>query len=461
MKKIKYFFLKNRTEILILFLVLAIRITYVILIFDEESFNRWMPGQFDSRALLLVNGGEKSFITAWASYYVPLAGLYKVLQLVNLLGSRLVIAAIGNCVLGALSCVYVFKISKAIFNKSKLLQILITISFILYYPNVYFNALSLSENIFTPILIYLFYHALTLKRKYFKAGVIAGLLFGLALIMRPIIVPFMPFFFFYIYKNYKGGIINFIAQYIFPFIFCTLLIVIPTIIINHNHDKNGVYSFTGNGGVNIAMAWCEPRKIRYKLENGESFWFAPPSLRDNTEADFIQTDVPFYNQGYYYKMGFECLKKNPKRLLTNFKHVFNIFHSEMYPDFSPFPFHSNLLIIWKILVIPLITAFFIFPFVWKKKLKEWLLAAALILTLLVTIYLTSPGEERYSVPHYFILIVFGLATIYKVISATYKIQTRRNVSFKKKTLALTFVSIPFIITFILLGYLYGELIQAL
>jgi hypothetical protein len=449
----------NKILIYIFFLNIITRIIYFFLVFDEESFNRWMPEQFDRRALLLINGGQHYYPTAWASYYVPLAGIYKILDILSLLDQRLIVVGVISCILGALSVLYLYKIAKEIFSKLKLLPVLIAVLFSLYYPYLYFNAVNVSENIFTPIAIILFYFALKCKKKFFIVASITGLLTGLALIMRPVILPFLPFFFIFIYKQFKKGFSKFILQFLFPFFFCIALIIVPTLLINRSIDSHGNYSITGNGGVNFTIAWCEPKKIRYQTESGESFWFASPTLRGRPDSSNINTDVPFYEQNYYYKLGFDCLKDNPKQLATNLKHIFYTFHSSFYPDFDPFPFHTNLINIWKVLTIPLILGFFIFPFVWKKKFKLWLPGAALIFPFVISIYSQSIGEERYIVPYYFVFIIYGIGSFGGLLSKFIKYEKSAKVAMSKKIL-IFLIALPAVIAILtILAFLMGKLVN--
>jgi hypothetical protein len=196
---------------------------------------------------------------------------------------------------------------------------------------------------------------------------------------------------------------------IIPFTLSALVIVIPTAIINHHFDKHGAYSITGNGGVNIALTWCQPRRITYTLENGENFWFSPPIFQSKDPSTDIITDVAFYEQGYYINMGINCLIEHPERIITNIEHVINIFHSKFYPNFHPFSLHDELITLWKILTVPLLLGLLYFPIKYQKLRGEWLISILLLITLFIAVYAANPGEERYLVPYFFVILILGIA----------------------------------------------------
>ena len=115
-------------------------------------------------------------------------------------------------------------------------------------------------------------------------------------------------------------------------------------------------------------------------------------------------------------MAFGCIKENPERLFSNFGYIKNLWRSLFYPDFlSEHNWHNKLLEFWRILSFPLlIVLFFLFPFLHKTGRREWLLGFSLLLSLWVALYVSQPGEERYLISYYFVLLVWGIPSAIKV-----------------------------------------------
>jgi hypothetical protein len=401
--------MKEKFKIPIVFIILGInlllRFIYYFIFFNKDKIQVYLPARLDEIAILFINGAKHSFPTAWSSYHLILSLIYLPLQYLHILDQRFAVVAIINLFFCSLAAVIVYRISLKIFPQDKFLSCIITGIFTFYYPLYYFSLLSIPESLFTLILISLFYILLAHPLNT-TTSVLVGTLIATGLISKPIILflifLLLPWIIIVKIIKEKSPFRYFITTFI---IFFGLSFLAAGF--NFYFDKNHSFVVVGNGGVNFAMAWCEPKRISYNLENGENRWFAPPVFELNTDHPELEYNVPFRNQGFYYLEGLKCLKQKPIRLITNFTHVLNIFDSKFYPDLINNSNHYELINLWKTLTILLLIGFFVFPIFNKEKRKEWLLGLIFFSSLIGAVYFSNPGEERYLVPFYFILIIYG------------------------------------------------------
>lgn len=176
-----------------------------------------------------------------------------------------------------------------------------------------------------------------------------------------------------------------------------------------------------NGGVNFAIAQCELKKISYSTADGDAFWFSPPVFWGSRKPE-VKTNIPFSNQNYYYRMGWECLKKGSGNFERNLSHVKNVFASFFYPDFENSFWHKNLFMFWKTIGAGLSITLLIFPFVKmnQPQSRTRSLLILLFLSLLAAVFWENPGEERYLVPYFFILLISGIVVTTEGLRGTIK-----------------------------------------
>jgi hypothetical protein len=403
----------DTAAIIIIFGVnLLLRFIYYLVFFDKHNLNVYLPQRLDEITVLFINGATHSFPTAWSSYHLILSLIYLPLKYLNLLDQRLAVTAIFNLFLCSLTAVIIYRISLKIFPKEKYLSYIITGIFTLYYPLYYFSLLSIPESLFTLILTGLFYILIAYPFN-IRASLLVGMLLAVGLIIKPVILSLilclLPWIVVVKILNEKSSF-----KYLLNTLIVFLILYFAAAGLNFKFDKNHTFAVIGNGGVNFTMAWCEPKRISYSLENGENRWFAPPVFGQKANLSELNYNVPFRNQKFYYLEGLECLKQKPVRLITNIGHLVNIFQSKLYPNLIDKPIHNKLVDLWKIITIPLLVGFLVFPVFNKKRRKEWLLGLIFIFSLIGAVYFSNPGEERYLVPYYFTLIIFG-CWLYKML----------------------------------------------
>ncbi len=439
-------FCKYRIHIALFLGSLSLRLIYVWFVFDEKQFGKVMPGKVDSIAMGFLKGVEHVYPTAWASFYIPLAYFYKALDWFGALDERLFYVAIANCFLGAAGVVVFFSLAKIIFPGKLKVPIILTGIFLCYYPSLYFNALVLSENLFIPLFLGSVYLAWSYNGKSLLNPAITGLLLGICTAIRPILFPFLPLFALWMLFRSREKIKLVGLRYL-PLLLCSFLLVIALFSVTtsriHKYNK---YAIAENGGVNVAMTWCQPRKIRYYISGNNTRWFSPPVFWNKDRSTDIITDVPFHNQMHYYKMGFNCMLEHPERLVTNFRNLINIFHSRLYPNLIYSKWHYQAVNFWKIISVALFLGFLLYPIFFRRRREHWVFGFLLIFSLLAMAYLANPGEERYLVPYYFVLIIFGAPALYSCIE-----RILNYFSIKKSTISAPDISAMLVIVIYLLS----------
>jgi hypothetical protein len=392
-------YLQKKPLLLILLIALAVRIVYVIHtpVADLVQFE---SAVFDTKALDLARGVSSNYPSVSASYHLFLAPLYKLLISLNLIEWRVFMVVILNCCLALVSTALIYRIAEMLYPQRPRLIILIALLFACYYPNVYFNGLILSENLFTPLIIGIFYLAIVKQKNY----ALIGVLFGLAIIVRPAAMAFLPFYLIWLYPQITNKLFT-ILRVLLP----VMLIIVLASLINQQSDRAHHLSYTANGGANFVLTWCQPRRIISETVEDGSTWFSPPVFHGKNPSSDIQIDRSFYDNYYLFSMGLNCIAANPQRLITNLANPLNLIDSVFYPNLrTRDAVHNELVLLWKVITMALIVPFVLFPVYFKANRRQWSLAGLLILSLLFVVYASNPGEERYLAPYHFNLLLFGI-----------------------------------------------------
>lgn len=390
----------------ILLIVLSIiRILYVATYSRGAESIKWLPYEYHSRAVSFLSGHPISYPDAWGSFYIILAGFYKLIDGLGFSSTRITIFALFQAILGCLSVYIFFLLAKKLFSQK--IAVFGSIIFALYYPLIYLHTLILSESVYTFLLLLFAY---TVIRDKFKAKhhILIGLLAGLLVITRPIFLAFIPFFaLWYIFrifgKRKKDLYLMILALLIF------IEIIFSTAIINYIIGKQKQFSFGGNMAVNMVMNWCKIKKLQYRLTTGEKHWFSPPAYWNSPNLKERTTNISFYDQKYYLQTAFNCLSQNPKYLVENFGNIIRLYNSIFYPEIYPPVWHKYFISFWKGISVVFTLLFFIFPLLFSKKEKKYYwFFFFLLISLYLAVYAANPGEERYLVPYFFILVLYAI-----------------------------------------------------
>lgn len=371
-----------------------------------------LPMQIDRRANILLDGGTHHFPDAWASFYQIVAGFYTAFDFLGVPEQDYVHAfLVVQMVMASIAVSVVYLLAVRLFGNERW-AFWGAVLFAIYYPFLYLNSLILSETFFTMGVVAGLTLLLAPNRRIWMAAM-AGLLLGLAFISRPILTTFMPLLLIWVLVTTPRGerILDSVALFA-PII----AIVMVSSWLTSTIDKNSRFSYNGNTGINVAMTQCRIKRIEYSLEDGEGFWFAPPYFWDGDGPE-IETDVAFYDNGYYMQMGLDCVLDAPINVMVgNIRHVANVFDSELYPNNNETITHVFLLLVWKIITIAFALLALFFPLTRAYKERPiarsgfWLFAG-LVAGMFASVYLASPGEERYVIPFFFVFVLFGIPVI--------------------------------------------------
>lgn len=395
-KKLNIF---SNHEALLFLLTIIVRGIVVFYLLEPNSYLKWLPFQNDRRGLDVAAGRVVSHPNVWSSYYLFLGGLYSILKPAGLISYRVQIVAVLNILLAGLGVCIFYRILNIFVNKKN--AFISALIFLAYYPSIYLNSLIMSENLFSVSLMTGML-LLTSKSTLRKLAA-AGILLGISIVIRPILLAFLPFLGWWLVVHKKKITLAPIAA-----------VMLLVSIVNARMGKTPwkLSSAGENGGVNFAIAQCELKKISYSTVGGDSFWFSPPVFWGTNRSE-IKTLVPFSNQGYYYRMGWECLKKNPANLGRNLMHIKNVFGSIFYPDFENSLWHKSMMVFWKAVGVGLLITLLIFPFIKmnQSQSRTRSLLILLFLSLTAAVFWENPGEERYLVPYFFILLISGVVVM--------------------------------------------------
>ncbi|MFH0803464.1 MAG: hypothetical protein V2A78_13910 [bacterium] len=389
-----------------LLLGFIIRILYIFIFTTPQDYLVSDMGGYDERACQMVKGQEIFCPTYWPPFFhIFLSWIYRPLQFLGMLQYRVGIYIVFMALLSVMTNWALYGISLKLFSKRVAQIVLLTATF--WYPLIYLNIFVLSENLFIPLL-YIGLYILVCGKQNVKNAVALGVLWSAAFLTRPIFLSFIPLFLLWALYHRLG------RKYILSFFSTVLLIVFLMVSFNISTTKGREKSISSGGGVNFALTWCEAKSIEYHL-GGYGYSFVPPAAIDYPENKRIVTNVPFYDQRYYYQMGLNSIKRDPKVLFRNLRSIFRLFHSHMFPRWGNIFRGYQLTQLFKILNIFFLVLSIVA--VWRVRrgklpmeracIKYVSLFVLLFFSLLIAVYLQNPGEERYIIPYAPLFIILG------------------------------------------------------
>jgi hypothetical protein len=414
MKIIKKIILKIKEDFLAYLLLIFgffARLLYIFTLTTPKQYLFSDPGAYDDRALHMAKGIYIAYSTYWPPFFhMFLSLIYRPLIWLGIENWRVEIDVVIFAFFYILGFWCIYQITKTLFTKK---FALITLAILIFWwPFLIFNCTIMSENLFF-VLVFLGLYVLIVKPMKPATGLWLGLFWGLAFITRPIFALSLPLFVIWglYYKLDKKVLIGFITM--------TVIIVFSMIAFNFYYTNGAEKSFSSNGGIGFAALWCDVKSIRFNSPTGY-FWFGWPGNLDYPETKTIITSVPFENQGYYYKIGLNCLKENPGTIFTNISSIMKLFHSHIFPDVGNIPYWQSLRLFFKILtgLLFILAAETIIGLLvgWIKMdetIKKYLYLFGLIISsLLITVYLQNPGEERYIIPYVPLLIILSAPILF-------------------------------------------------
>jgi len=306
-------------------LVLIFGISLVIRLFYVILFPTVVIGDataYDGLAIGLIEG--KGYGGGTSSYWPPgqpffLAAIY------SLFGYNPQIACIFQAFVSSLTCIVIYFLGKTVLNK----KIGIISGFIAaVYPTfIIFSGLLLTETIFIFLLsLSILYLLKVYEQASLKNLLMAGVPLGLAMLVRPIILGFIPFILFWLLlsskdsKERKKNLMNFIAIFVI-----IMVVVSPWAVRNYNVHHKFVPVST-NGGVNFWMGNNPDATGRMlKKDNQAMLW----TIKNMTDDEVAREKL-------FYKKGLEFIKENPSKFLVLGAKKFAYFWGFILPFFTSY-----------------------------------------------------------------------------------------------------------------------------
>lgn len=191
---------------------------------------------------------------------------------------------------------------------------------------LYLNALILAENLSTPLL--LISCTLFLKeektpvKKFFNLAV-SGILLGGAVAAKPgFIFLFIAFLIHLLAAPKKSWRVRALGVLIFSL--CLSLAPFFTVLKNYQMSEGKMLGLGANGGLNFFQGACKYYKVTSDSEMGY-YWASSPALLSKPGLGEFKTNIPYYNQSHYYKLGLECLTRTPFTWLEKAADMINLY----------------------------------------------------------------------------------------------------------------------------------------
>ncbi len=397
-------------------LSLAALLLYVFVCTPYQDFLFSDMGKFWTSAMARLAGGGQEFedpqFIAWPPlYHIFLAELFRVFRWLGLDELiRLETALSINIVAFAVSVYALQRLAVQWFVRPELIFITVML-YALGFPSLYFNAFLLSGNLGMPLMICAF--ALITHKQAWWAVATGGLLFALASIIRPSFGPYgLSFVLFYLVRH--GMNWKFIARAaVFSAVFFSMVLLASLEVARISGGK--VFGLSANGGLDFFITMSKYHKVDLKYD-GWNFVIVVPALSWEPEYGTFNTNVPFYNQDYYFHQGWEFLKHNPMRAFRSFEHMGHLFFADMLPSRLDAPGFSFWRPVWDWFKCGMFLTFGLYLWMWRRlgeRQPEFvMMISVVLLTLIVSAIFTGEPRYTYSILFIFYLLFFKLIELY-------------------------------------------------
>lgn len=402
-KRLKNIKAEHKWLAIILLVSFITRIIYVYYFTDYKNYLFTDMGGYWERAIDRYNGKvfDMSQWTSWATFFhFYLAEVFKLLAFLHLFDKKLEIILFLNVVYSTISIYFVYLISLEILKK-KFQCLLLTFLYAFTYFFFYLNALIMAENLSIPLLIISFYLVLS-KSQNKKAIFLAGSLLAIATALRPAhgLIGLPLFLYILFSRRYTRG--SLISAIVFASAF--FLIIYLVVQENIRISKGELKSLAGYSGVVFFHNQCKVLHIK-SFHKGHILEIVPPLFLAYPELAKMEfsTTHPFHHQEYFYKLGFECMKKNPNIFFDNLISLKALFWGCFFPHVSGARWLNFFYTLWSYLVIFMTSLLGFLYFLLRDKKVEppkILLLISIPVCILITSFLYG-SEQRYLLPAYF------------------------------------------------------------
>jgi hypothetical protein len=170
-------------------------------------------------------------------------------------------------------------------------------------------------------------------------SLLSGLCLGLAGAVRPNFLLVYPVVALYLWRRIRlaGG------RRVQPWALLGLGLLLPLAVVSgyNSHALGRPCGPSANGGLNFYLNFADVHTIQYRGPVGQ-YWISPvPNGFDHTRQEL--TDVPLYEDGYYYARGLSYVRAHPSSLLSalqNFPEAAGMGRQLLWPHW---PGHERLL----------------------------------------------------------------------------------------------------------------------
>jgi hypothetical protein len=409
------FVLKREFGIALAVLSFVMLLLYVFFWAPYQEFLFTDMKKFWMSAMARLEGGGHEFdepqFVAWPPlYHIFLAELFRVFRWIGLESwIRLETALTINIVAFTASVYALQRLTVQWFDRPEF----VFITMMLYafgFPAWYFNAFLLSGNLGMPLMIIAF--SLIVHKCSWWSAVLGAFLFGLAALIRPSFAPYGLAFIIYYLTLYRISWKFIRRAAVFSAVFFFIVVLGSAEVGRISRDK--VTGLSGNGGLDFFIAMSHYHKVDVSY-GGWHFFVIVPALSWKPENGSFYTDVPFYNQDYYYEQGWEFIRHDPMLLLENFGHLRDLFFADMLPTRIDAPGFTFWRPIWDWFKFTMFLTFGLYCWAWRylgTRLPAFTLMISVVgLTLLVSFIFTGEPRYTYSIIFAFYLLFFKLIEI--------------------------------------------------
>ncbi|MFH1612600.1 MAG: glycosyltransferase family 39 protein [bacterium] len=398
------FLQKEKNYLLFIFILsLSIRLIYL---FFHNKINHLEITSLDidgyhTLALNLLKKHGFCFIAGEPTSYRPFLYPAFLSSIYFIFGQSKFIVQFIQTILGSFTVIFTYLIANKFLNKKK--SLISSYLYAIYPLAIFLNACFLTETLFIFLFTLFILFLLNLDNTQKLKEVISGIILGLAILTRPVFLYFHFFILFWFIKKfslvkgfYKWGIILFLA----------ILVNSPWIIRNYFVHHNLVLGTT-NGGITFwggNNKWCLDGKW---VSPNNTLWKENNILKKKIDA---LTEVE--KDKFYYQLGFNWIKNNPKKFVfLEFKKFLRFW------DYDKRSYHSKTSNLYKIIGLfsyGILLPFIIIGFCFSLKNNNFLILNFSILYFLF-ITLIFYGDIRLRAPIEPFLFILGSIGISKVI----------------------------------------------
>src|SRR4030042_6663372 len=340
---------------IIIILALVIRFIYVFQFTSYKDYLHSDMGAYWGMAIERANGNDVN-INQWIIwppfYHITLSVFIRLIDIFGLQPLRLEITIGFHILLSTLSLFFLYGITKKIAKGNAVPALIVIAAYSFCYPVIYLNAFILSENLAIPLLIFSVWCIFNVSEKQgekteelgarrpprirlFSIPLIDFLWLFLSSLSLAITTAARPafgllgllFVFFLtgvkvfrivsIFKRRdvrRAVFAGIIRAAFFSLIFFSFLTLV--IMENMRISEGKLTGLSTGGGFNFYLAQTKKHWLETNFD-GYKYILVPPGTVDQPERGKYITAVPFYDQAYYYQLGWQYLKGHPQNLINN------------------------------------------------------------------------------------------------------------------------------------------------